>query len=867
MEPLRQPRYEADLADDILGGGGSGSSDTGTKVLPEVYDDPVSGLRYQLDTNGRRVYLPAAPKPASTSVTVQNTPIQNQAGRYVTRVDETGAITGFPGAVYQEDTYDGSITIVKKPTASTADPRDKDSNGIDDSSGMALGVYRDANSPTGFSYGTGQPVYPNGAPYQDDGSQAPDLVNGKWVWDPAQKKYVIAPGMETTGTTTTAGMTGSTSGFNAIKAAAGGGYGSSGGSAASTRDYIGEIQAKSDAEAAYLDKKFALEKEMLLLEQAFKNDPNNPDYVLRRQALMAQVAQNEQQNKLEALKAFETAVSSPDMAKLGARRLALGGDATTASLLQDGGNFRENSAAAELLAMIRGMGSNNALGQVAANAVGAANPATQQAANTPMPMTPLPAAGGTGAPATPATPAPIPEPQGTFDQRLNQQLTADTSWARRADEKYAAEMRARMDPTQWKPVGNGQVYQHALTGEKITAQEYAQLVTYIRDSTTAGPVNAAGGIMAGTGGLGDYYVRPVSANQGDGNLNIFGQPTSPLDPLGQMTGTSSQNFSPDWINYQAPSTKAQSGAENLTTIGRLIETDAAPVVGGAGGPNPAEEPIGNRAVLPMVAYGSVMPMRGSAIAGDPQADGRPNPEVVHWTPQGNVFMPMKSLPPQTQAMAMRAMPKFAYGSYADVESALSGGITGAGVDYSAYQPKRTTSRISYTDQAAQPAPAPAPVVQPAPVAPAPAPMPMQPIPTAPVATAPVATQPAPVAQPAPQPAPTATTTAPAPAPAPQTVQTVGSGSVPTSPTSDPLNPTALSPAALAMLGEIDDFRQDQPLADVNTLDSAFLRAAPSFQTGVLAAKQTKYGIPVDDWANEIARFQLRGRPTMTAVGY
>ena len=99
------------------------------------------------------------------------------------------------------------------------------------------------------------------------------------------------------------------------------------------------------------------------------------------------------------------------------------------------------------------------------------------------------------------------------------------------------------------------------------------------------------------------------------------------------------------------------------------------------------------------------------------------------------------------------------------------------------------------------------------------------------------------------------------------MQTVGSGSVPTSPTSDPLNPTALSPAALAMLGEIDDFRQDQPLADVNTLDSAFLRAAPSFQTGVLAAKQTKYGIPVGDWANEIARFQLRGRPTMTAVGY
>ena len=99
------------------------------------------------------------------------------------------------------------------------------------------------------------------------------------------------------------------------------------------------------------------------------------------------------------------------------------------------------------------------------------------------------------------------------------------------------------------------------------------------------------------------------------------------------------------------------------------------------------------------------------------------------------------------------------------------------------------------------------------------------------------------------------------------MQTVGSGSVPTSPTSDPLNPTALSPAALALYGEIDDFRQDQPLADVNTLDSAFLRAAPSFQTGVLAAKQTKYGIPVDDWANEIARFQLRGRPTMTAVGY
>ncbi len=103
----------------------------------------------------------------------------SQAGRYSTHVDTTGAITGIPGATYQEDSFDGSITVVNRPSASSgsfSNPLDKNNDGLNDSTGWANGVFKDSSSPSGFYYaanGTYVPVTPDGAPYN-----GPDLSGG-----------------------------------------------------------------------------------------------------------------------------------------------------------------------------------------------------------------------------------------------------------------------------------------------------------------------------------------------------------------------------------------------------------------------------------------------------------------------------------------------------------------------------------------------------------------------------------------------------------------------------------------------------------------------------------------------------------------
>src|SRR3990167_1687521 len=127
----------------------------------------------------------------------------SQAGRYRTSVDTTGAITGIPGATYQEDTLDGSITIVSKPSQAAVytDPRDKNNDQLDDQTGFALGVYRDNNSPTGFSYGEGIAVYPNGARYtgtpEEDNPDIQMIGGVPYIWQGGQ--LVVAPGYTASG--------------------------------------------------------------------------------------------------------------------------------------------------------------------------------------------------------------------------------------------------------------------------------------------------------------------------------------------------------------------------------------------------------------------------------------------------------------------------------------------------------------------------------------------------------------------------------------------------------------------------------------------------------------------------------------------
>lgn len=196
------------VGDNDFGGGGSSGSG-----LPWEQDEPgsggitytqgidydgsltgVPGATYQRGSNGSITRLSPLPSSGGGGTTVIN-----QGGRYRTQVDPDGSVTGIPGATYQIDTYDGSITVVSKP-ASNVNPADRNNDGLDDTTNLALGVFPSKASPTGYMYGNGIPVWPNGAPYEGgaaDTNAPPQLVNGKYIWDGT--KFVIAPGLEGTG--------------------------------------------------------------------------------------------------------------------------------------------------------------------------------------------------------------------------------------------------------------------------------------------------------------------------------------------------------------------------------------------------------------------------------------------------------------------------------------------------------------------------------------------------------------------------------------------------------------------------------------------------------------------------------------------
>lgn len=62
--------------------------------------------------------------------------------------------------------------------------------------------------------------------------------------------------------------------------------------------------------------------------------------------------------------------------------------------------------------------------------------------------------------------------------------------------------------------------------------------------------------------------------------------------------------------------------------------------------------------LPTRAYGGPVPPGQPFIAGDPQADGKPNPELIVPTPHGVEVVPLKGMP----SRSLPALPQFAYGT-------------------------------------------------------------------------------------------------------------------------------------------------------------------------------------------------------------
>lgn len=158
-----------------INGGGGDTSNRYRTITSDGSDGYPAGTIYQLDTqDGSRsnIRYPASGGGGS-HVTIVNTPIQNQGGRYVTQTDTDGSVTGVPGATYQQDTYDGSITILTRPNT----PVSRESypgSGVTDQ-GISIYAIPSSKSPTGYMLADGRYINPDGSLYQ-----APPANTGRY---------------------------------------------------------------------------------------------------------------------------------------------------------------------------------------------------------------------------------------------------------------------------------------------------------------------------------------------------------------------------------------------------------------------------------------------------------------------------------------------------------------------------------------------------------------------------------------------------------------------------------------------------------------------------------------------------------------
>ena len=823
-----------------------------------VQPDATSPTGYVLVATGQPVYKDGSAWNGQTSntkpsggTTIINTPIQQQAGRYVTNVDTTGAITGIPGAVYQQDTYDGSITIVSKPApaAQNVNPADKNNDGLDDTTNMAIGVFRDPTnqSPTGYIYGDGQPVWPNGAPYTGDGGtgKAPTLVNGKYIWNGS--KFVVAPGLETPASTNI-----SVSGVKANYGSSSGG----GGSAAAARDYAGE-QAASDARQAQMaaDAR-AWQAAQNDIDRQIRAQEFQANYGLNVAQFQAQQARDQAAQKSSDLRDFSNAISDTDMAKFQAVLYANGYNAggTINNRLREDPNafFSElaNVRAAGLLDQIRnGYGSVAAPGIPATGGLGTTGGGAGTAGGAPsqpgattgtLPSTQQNQGAGGG-----PTPPYITDATGT--KVLNPAYVQEQA-ARREEENRQQAWATR---TGWYPVSGptGILYTEYVngqpTGKTMTRDAYSAMQQ--QQAPIENP-SAAMQIMDALQGAQAYAQRYAQV-----------QGTPYVDPLAGKTtatggGTTLYNMPWGWsLTNQMPVMPGLPYGDD--NVQRAV-----------GGANSAIQP---RAVVAMAHGGG--PVSGSLIVGDPQRPGVPNPELV--TGDNIRVTPLNQMPPRVAGSLMMGMPKAATGTdpwaWMGMDWNQSDYVDAWGNPYD-YSPTPTIT--------------PTPTWTPTPTA---TPRPPTRTPTPPVATtAGSGTTTSPVAPTTPSTVSTPSTgtspTSSAPAtgslvtPTGQTVQQPTAGSLvtptgqtvqqPTAPApatgglgsiTDIVNGTA-TPTSQALLDEIAQWRQNVPLPNVDPLRLEFQRLDPLTQQSILQARQTRSYIPVAAQQYEINKYRIGG---------
>lgn len=846
-----------------IGGGGSSSGITYTTTVD--VDGSVTGIpgaTYQQGSNGSVsiVSRPSTSGGSGGSSSPTNVYINQNPGELYQTIVSDGS-DGYPaGTVYQVNQLTGAVTVKSRPPSSAGvNPADKNNDGLDDTTNMALGVYKYAGSPTGYAYGNGQPVWPNGAPYEGGTTGGSDLdLSNKistggvtYVWSNKENKYVPAPGLPLTSGPGSSSGGGSLNISTSVPRASSGGGGSV--SSAPTRDYAAEEEQQGQ-----------IQERLIRLQNELKNDPNNPYLIMEQQqlALQAQQIANSQRNADAQLRRqnildFENAVSDTDMAKLNARRLALGanGDVSIANLLRDTPDgFQANDAAAALLAEIRGQGTMAPVGGVAgAFGISGASTGTTGA---PLSNGSAPAGGSSTSPQPGATQM---TPVSTFDPK-NYGGFADAGVVaeQAARAAAAAEDRITFDPKNYVAL-DAFHFKNTVSGKVYNLAEYTNILQQA-NGDTAGQMSEA-----------DQMATAIQNAQARAQMTSQIQGTPYTDPFANRTyaigtyGTTLYNTPQGWtLTNQQASTKPQSGAESFIPGAMPYGNDNVmrPVEGNLANDNIQRGiDLPNKVITPMARGGVAY---GAMVTGD-SPSGRPTGhEELVIAPRGAMVIPMRRMAPVMRDRIMNSTQRFALGTFSPASALLSSwgsrfGIGDAGATQIAdhtplvasagtlsqgWNPRRFVMQ-PVAQPISQPAPAAQPVTQPA--------AQQQPVAAQP---APVVTQPQQPAQNTMQPVQTQPTTA-------------GGAPVTTTPAFDPANPVALTPEAIANLQEIRNFRDSQNnLAGIGLMDASFNRLAPTLRASALQQFQTRTGVPIQDVQFEQQRYALQGRGrAMLPVGY
>jgi hypothetical protein len=769
-----------------------------------------------------------------------------------TYTDHDGSLTGVPGTIYQYGPT-GQIQIIYRPPAAPApvrNPADQNDDGLDDTTNLALGVFPSSKSPTGYVYSDGRPVYPNGALYTGPGlTEEPEppktLTSGGvvYIWDGAQGKFVPAPGIQSAPTSSGGGNTFTGSGMKLSVPSGSGGGGSSG----STRDYIGEIEARTDSELTIARERAALEKELFFAKLAAENDPNNIANQIRVQQLnlqMQQFAASEAragaQERRATINDFRDAFNDTDPsaqhAMLYAQGVGAGGNIV--NRLAAGDNALSDQAlsgAAALLQQLR-VPPSSPMAQWVPQMGGLGGAPAPGGTGTPG-LPGAPTGGVPGAPTVPGLPA---APTGPTDQQVAREAAMRQDQAADAERAKFLTENAEGNWTQIPGPGAIPYYKNTVTGHAMPVSEWYALMEDVRSAQ-------------GTPTRGDEFLNGLNANEAvwyGAVPDAEGQGGLWVDYGGTFRSGSNPIALKDYgrqLYGDAPvTTTGMYGAPTYTApdFRSLTTPTVAPTYSLADDQVQQGVDLPNKTTVPMLAMGGLA--RTAAITGDPQpGSNRPNPELTEWTPQGLRVTPLNRMPPQRARALMRGLPRH-FGGFDPYTTGFNPyGGTGGLVD--------TISKYStptYTQ--------PAPVQQPTYTRPATG--------SAPATFGP--TQPAPV-QPATPSAPTSGVSIPAPYDPNGGMQAPPSVPGPMNDSQQPvmtglntpsgvINTTGLTPEEQALLDEVRQVRESTPVPDLGGMspyDVAFNTLTPGSRDAFFKGMAAKKGIRPEDFQWEVARNQ------------